>query len=41
MTFRGLRAGTVTVRAEGLTLTTAAGAAPVPVAGTARVTVTQ
>ena len=41
MTFRGLRAGTVTVRAEGLTLTTAAGSVAVPVPGATRVTVTQ
>lgn len=39
MTFRGLRAGTVTVTAEGLTLTTAAGNAAVPVPAAARVTV--
>jgi general secretion pathway protein D len=39
MTFRGLRAGAVTVTAEGLTLTTAAGSAAVPVPSAARVTV--
>jgi hypothetical protein len=39
MTFRGLRAGTATVSAESLTLTTGAGAVTVPVAGASRVTV--